>query len=517
MLVAVPALSLSAQAASAPAAANAVKLPIVEKPLTLTAIINYSTLRPNQDTTEVWDWFAKKTNVTIKPQIVKDADKLATIFASRDFPDIYMNAAASVTQLAGAAEDGDIIPLDDLMAKFAPTWNNFFKENPLVANNCKLGDGKVYFLPNIAFSAPDRDLRDQWIITDSWLKELKLDMPKTTDDFLKVMKAFKDNAGKGSIPKNVLPFYYFFDNYVGGQFDVYASFGVTVTHQDYLAVEKDKVVFQAINPDLKAPLKWLRELYAAGVTPPECFTDDNNTYLQKTSANPPIVGSYGSYANRNPALQSPMAPLKSPTNAKPTMRRQAYVPNPARAMAIFKKNPNPEATIKFAEFIASDLEAKMTAARGLKDTVWKQNSDGRVTEIFWEESPDLMNKNAAKLGTHNSFIGLLDKNFFEKNYFDATVEQKNSRSWAFANVYKDFLGPEGSVYVAASLSSDEENSMKVINTELTNIRKKTFSDWITGKGDIDKDWDAYVASMKKLDLDKYLSLKQKAYDAMIKK
>jgi putative aldouronate transport system substrate-binding protein len=488
-------------------------LPIVDKMLELTSMIDYSTLRPKQDTTKVWDWFAQQTNIRVRPEVVKDADRASIIFASRDFPDFYMNGANNAL-LIRAIEDGDILPLDDLLKQHAPTWDKFFKDNPIARNYCSY-NGKIYFLPSLNYAEYDRDLRDQWLITQSWLDELGLKIPTTTEEFKAAMLAIKNNAGKGSIPRNVLPFYYFFDNYIGGQFDVYSSFGVTVTNADYLAVENGRVLYQAVNPDIKAPLKYLQELYREGLTPPECFTDDWNTYLSKISAMPPVIGSYGSYANRVPAVQAPMPPLQSPNGKKPAMRRQAYVPQ-AYHFAIFANNPDPVATIKFCEYIACDLEANMNTSRGMKDVLWKFEPDGKVSVIFWEESPDLMSANADVLGPHNSFIVFWDQNFYAKNFLDKDKFVERSRSWAYDNVYKNYRGPEGSVYVAGSLSQDEEELMRVYNTDLTNLRKQTFARWITTNANIDAEWDAYAAGMSQLHINEFLALKQKAYDAMTK-
>jgi putative aldouronate transport system substrate-binding protein len=486
-------------------------LPIVSKPVELTAMIQYTTLRPNQDTTEVWDWFAAKTGIKMKPTVIKDKDKLAIIFASRDFPDVYMSSGASETILLRAAQDGDIVSLDDLVKNHAPTWDKFLNENPIVKNSCKL-DGKLYSLPNFNGGDFVRDLRDQWFITKTWLDELGLKIPTTTDEFKSALIAIKNNAGKGSIPKNVIPYYYFFDAYNGGQFDVYGCFGVTITDVDYLVVENGKVIYQAINPKLKAPLKWLQELYKEGLTPPECFTDDTSSYLNKISANPPIVGSYTSYAIRNMENNVPVAPLKSPQESNPKMRRQAYVSNPARAFMLFANNPIPVETVKFCEYIAYDLEAHMTSTRGIKDILWKFVDGGKVSEIFWEEDPGRMVANGQKLGLHNSFIGLWDKNFYSNYFYDRDASIVNSRSWAFNNIYKNYLGREGSVYVKTSLSQDEENLISVYNTDLTNLRKQTFSRWITTNANIDAEWDTYVAEIKKLHVDEFLALKQKAYD-----
>jgi putative aldouronate transport system substrate-binding protein len=487
----------------------------VDKPLELTAMIgDGGALRPKLDTTDVLKWFADQTNLRISPQKITNPDQASVLFASREFPDFYMSGG-NATLLTAAIQDGDILPLDDLLREYAPTWWAFINSNPVVRNAISL-NGKIYFLPFINWSPADRDIRDQWLITQTWLDELGLKMPTTTEEFRTVLRAFKNNAGKGSIPQGVIPWYYYFDSYIGGQFDLYSSFGLTITDANYLSVENSRVIFQATNPDLKAPLKYLQELYREGLTPPEAFTDDWNTYIMKMSSNPPIVGSYGSYANRVPSAQSPMPPLQSPNGKKPVMRRQAYVANNPYMFAIFADCKDPVALIKFVEFIAFDIEANMTSTRGLKDVFWRFRSDGKVEQLFWEESPDKMTANAQQMGFWNSFLGLWDANFFSKLYYDVDIDVKNSRGWAYEYVYKNYLGPEGSVYISANLSADETTLMNSYGTDLTNERKETFARWITTNANIDAEWDAYVTRMNRLHINEFVMLKQKAYDLLAK-
>ena len=66
-------------------------------------------------------------------------------------------------------------------------------------------DGKIWSLPKVAETGINLKMRDEWMINVKWLDELGLDMPTNTDEFYEVLKAFKDNAGKGSIPENVIP------------------------------------------------------------------------------------------------------------------------------------------------------------------------------------------------------------------------------------------------------------------------------------------------------------------------
>ena len=50
--------------------------------------------------------------------------------------------------------------------------------------------------------------------------------------------------------------------------------------------------------------------------------------------------------------------------------------------------------------------------------------------------------------------------------------------------------------------------------DIDNLRSTTLARWITGQGDIDAEWDAYVKQMNDLGLQEYLALWQQAYDTL---
>lgn len=494
---------------------NATGYPIVDEPITLKALVKYQSLRPMMAETSVWDYIFEKTNIRVEVEYVKDADQVGLLFASREYPDFLLNIGSTASQRFDAVEAGDFVMIEDLMNQYAPTWKAFFEKHKLAYNASLEADGKLYSLPYIDFADYDRLLRDQWFINTVWLKEVGLDIPTTIDEFTAVLRAFKENAGKGSIPENVMPFFYFFDNYIGGQFDIYGSFGIPVTDANYLAVDQGKVVYQAVNPDIKEPLKYLRMLYQEGLTPPESFTDDWNMYLTKVSSDPAVTGSYGAYANRLPSMFDPMPPLDSGNGKKPLIRRQTYTPGPAHTFMIFSKNEYPVATMRLAEFIVEDMENMETVMRGKRGIFWDYTEDGKIQDLLWESDPAGMAANAQDMGLHNSFIGMRDENFYA-NYYNADLENPKMRAWAFENIYKNFV-PEGEVnYVAGMLDSDDTAMLNQYAADINDLRKTTFANWITGKGDIDAEWDDFVKKNMDLNLEEYLALRQKAYDKLMK-
>ncbi|MDD4369340.1 MAG: hypothetical protein PHP39_10470, partial [Oscillospiraceae bacterium] len=397
---------------------NATGFPITNEPITLTAAVQANSLMPDMADSNVWQTVAEKTGITLDIEVLSDRDKIDLMYASGDFPDLLMRTDASANQITTAVDSGYFVELEPLLEQYAPTWYEYLQENPLMYNSSLATDGKLYGLPYVEEDPSSRNLRDQWVIMQSWLDELNLAVPTTTDEFKDALVAIKNAAGTGSIPEDVIPFYFYFDNYIGGQFDIYGSFGVYVTSGDYLVVDNGVVKDQSTNPDIKEPLKYLRDLYALGVIPPEVFTDDWNTYASKISSDPAVVGSYFSYTIRQTETATAMKPLDSGNGSTPLMRSQAYTPAPANVAIITTENQYPIATTRLFEAIATDNDLRMDVGRGSQGVVWDYDDSGKAYLNFWEENTEKWNEYSKDLGAQNSFVAMFDKDFYANEYTD---------------------------------------------------------------------------------------------------
>lgn len=153
-------------------------------------------------------------------------EKITLMFATGDFVDVMFGGSFSNSQLEIAANSGSVVELSGLLADNAPTWKKAFDENPMYYAASKFGEDKLYSLPNIRTLDADRGIRDVWWINQKWMDELNLKMPTTLAEFTDILRAFKANAGKGSIPENVMPWYFLTNGIISGQFDFYNTFGV---------------------------------------------------------------------------------------------------------------------------------------------------------------------------------------------------------------------------------------------------------------------------------------------------
>ncbi|MBE1445893.1 hypothetical protein [Paenibacillus sp. OAS669] len=491
---------------------NATGYPITKEPITLTVGIAYGAHMGDITKYSIWKKIEEKTNIKINLKVFSDVEKTNLMFSSRDYPDIGLRMDASDQSMTDAIEAGDIIGIDKLLP-YTPTWQKFFDSNPGLKLQAMMPDGKLYGFPYAVINETSYNLRDQWFINKKWLDELGLQIPKTTEEFKSVLLAFKNNAGKGSIPKNVIPYYALYGSSIGGQFDIYGTFGV-YTPGSYFIVEDGKFKSQATNPDLKEPIKYMADLYKNGLMVPEAFTDDWGKYTAAVSSNPPLVGSMTSFLDQGQNSTDgkwwyPMAPLKSPNGKDPYIRRQTKSIWP-RNFVLFKNNKYPVASARLAELLA-DPEWSLSENYGNQGVMWKKNAEGKYELL----TPAAEVADADK-GLGNYGIALLDEDMFNNKIVNANFTKEGTREWAYVNIYKKFLPAKELNFPplpSGLLSETEKLRMADLSKSINDYIKTTIAGWISGKGSIDAEWDAYTKKLKDLGLDEYMQLNQKQLDA----
>ncbi|RTE10849.1 hypothetical protein [Paenibacillus whitsoniae] len=480
---------------------NQTGLPIVKEKVKLTANVVAPT--NNWNTLIYFQNLEKETNVHVEFQNfgTNEQEKFNLMFASRDFPDMILRGAND-KQILDAAAAGDIIPLNDLIDKYAPNWKQALAKYPYLKKVATMKDGKIYSLPIVRMDETNSGIRDQWLINVKWLNELGLKMPTTTEEYYQVLKSFKGHAGQGSIPKNVIPWYYRWNQFVGGNFDIFGSFGVLVPNSDYIIVKDGKVQFQAVNPAIKEPIKYLNRLYKEGLIPPESFTDDGNTYLAKTRSNPPIAGVFSSYFNIDLTEQiyDAMMPVKGPGVDKPLFRQQLNTVD-RNYFAITKNNKNPEASIRWIDTVANQ-DWSIQGMYGMFGDYLEKQADGKIKQL-----PD---KNADELGKtipSNTLALLMTPDLMDKMIWGGQQGQRAKN----VNKYKPYVASVENFYPPVVFTSEQNDKKAALSTDVLGYVNKTLARWVVDGG-IDQEWDSYVKKLKDMKADELIKVYQDALD-----
>jgi putative aldouronate transport system substrate-binding protein len=119
--------------------------------------------------------------------------KYNTMFAASDAPDIILEVFSPKRNTYYAQKQ--LLPMGDFIEKHSSHYKQYLSKYPELRKATTKADGKVYEIGSVR---PFYANQVVYIRMD-WLKKLKLDVPATTDDLMKVVRAFakEDPDGNG--------------------------------------------------------------------------------------------------------------------------------------------------------------------------------------------------------------------------------------------------------------------------------------------------------------------------------
>ncbi|MCM3207275.1 extracellular solute-binding protein [Paenibacillus illinoisensis] len=108
------------------------------------------------------------------------------------------------------------------------------------------------------------------VYRQDWLEKLGLDIPRTLEEFEKVMYAFAKGDPDGNGQQDT------YGLSKEGMNVVFGAFGQSVfTEQLYFNQKKDRLVIGALEPEMKNALAYLQKWYQDGIIDPEFITGEN--------------------------------------------------------------------------------------------------------------------------------------------------------------------------------------------------------------------------------------------------
>jgi ABC-type sugar transport system, periplasmic component len=124
-----------------------------------------------------------------------------------DLPDMFQLPASS--DPVKLVKDGLIVPIDDLMKKFAPNMYHWFSITENVRKIYTFPDGHIYTSPMMFETDTDKLASYNNLVLmlrEDWLKDLGLEAPKTVDELYNVFTAFKTKDPNKNKKADEIPF-----------------------------------------------------------------------------------------------------------------------------------------------------------------------------------------------------------------------------------------------------------------------------------------------------------------------
>jgi len=409
---------------------------------------------------------------------------------------------------ASLALNGAIVPISDYSA-WTPNFNARVKEFGLEDTVAKLAlsDGKRYNLPSL-FDVPFYD--GGIIIRADLLAKYGLKAPKTFDEFYDVLKTFKKN-NPDSYPLTILAgprvLYRFTMPCFGISLGRNASSGSYVLSWDYT---KKQYFAGAISDQYKAYITYFHKLFAEGLLDPEMADPIDGTKWSQKMATGKAMATWAYYdqiggvtaASTIPGFKLQMYPsLAGPAGAhnQPKAKTGAGIVFPAKTA----KRADFEQVVRAIDKMFYSEESAKLWCLGVEGQTYTMK-DGKVqfTDKYMKDPRGIYKALQQDFGCGSDVTQMVWVNKREMTKYDENYAAINAEVEKMGNVIQE-LPPR------PKFNDVDAETAGSYQTPLADAWERWNNAFLTGAKSIDADWDAYVAEMKKLGIEKMLELYNK--------
>lgn len=493
---------------------NAEGLPILKEKETFTiAVVQTSSLKSAAERECVLET-EEATNVHIDwVEIPKSGwtEKINIMFSTDSLPD------AIIGDVDMARNYEQLLALDDYLAAYAPNVTAFFDTRDDYPNALRSPDGTVRALPT-GDEAVQNIIDSQLWINQKWLDALNLDMPQTPEEFKEVLIAFRDKDPNGNGVQDEIPFT-FQDAWGWGNAieNIFGTWGVL--ENSYHVFTKDgKVTFSAGEQGYYDTLSYLHDLYQEGLIDKDVFTLSEDQYSAR-GASGDVIGVFAGYNSSNGAgVQNPDDYRVVPILKQKDGTQMVGINNVTKTggFVISKNCKNPEALVRWYDYINSSLELSLKWGRGAEGVWWN------ILEENGKEIPQFLTMDSEVLAANGGYkskpeyrnaesFGGQTPSLWRYEYDEALVyDDKWPKDYKLEAVkeQKEF-GVTG--LPAGMVSQENEERRSILLTDIDTYLKKFIADSVINGID-DAKWQKHLKTLEDLKVDEYTQLCQELVD-----
>lgn len=492
------------------------KLPLSDKPIVVTwaTVENWYPQASYESGLAVWEAIAKKTNIRIKWEVLPDAQYLTSmqtrLAAGVSLPDILRVPGGDPTQYG---QQGLLIPMNDLIDKYGIHIKEYFKKYPVTGQIMRSGDGNYYGIAPIIIESSHL-MSNYFCMRKDWLANLKLEVPKTTDEWVTVMKAFRDQDPNGDGKKNEIAW--------GGEPEYFAeAFGLhlwaSAWQGGFFAGKDGKVYYQYTDPRMKDFLTFANMLYKEKLLDQDYGNPNAEVLQAKVTKN--LVGSFNTWADfgmtwglllrKSIAKNAWFIPVPPPKGPKGDQSLEGYGSVDMGFASISKDSKNPEAALKIMDYMWSP-EGRNFLAFGIEGKTYTMVDGKPVYTDYVLKNPQGLGASSV-LRTVGAWptIPWVQQTDSYVQQLQADPEWKDAPAKALGPFYVE-------PFPALLATKAEQEKLSVTLTDINTYRSENITKFILGQRPI-SEFDAFVTEINGMGLAEVLKIKQEQWDRTFKK
>ena len=500
--------------------------PIVNEKVTYTVMAPQTNYILDLQTNAYTQWLEEKTNVHIEYETVPEAaltEKVNLSLASSEIPDAYLSCNIDSASQVKYGKEGVFVDMAPMIEQYGYESPKAYEANNLLPGAVTTPDGEIFSLAGVNECYHCLYCGRAWI-NQTWLDNLGLDYPETTEDFVNVLRAFKEQDANGNgDPNDEIPMLGISGMWRASCYDFLLGSFVYNDFTDRLSVENGTVNYVANTEEFRNGLRFIRSLIEEELIDPVSLTITEDEAHVLTGGDVATVGvatgmAYWNVLSANDEEYIGLSPLEGPNGVRNAFVRATGIVS--GQFAITNKAENPEILFRWADAQFSEEATYFSS--------WGPEGEG------WEKAPE----GTLGINGKQALYVVLDG---VNNTGAETIQNLAMPNIALANRTSDFrLGQavggddksEERLYEAASkyyypyakeqtyplmvMSAEDSAVVNEYKTAINAYVDEMISGFLAGTYDLDKDWDSYLSEFDALGLEDYLNVLQSAYDKVYK-
>lgn len=511
-------------------------LPIVKENITLRIAVPQDPVIEDWETNELSLELEKVSNITLEFLDYPKAEyqtKVDLIMASGDeMPDIFLGQKMPVSTLTNWGKAGKIIPLNEYFDKLA-YWLPLVYEDCLTTfdeclDKIRSYDGNIYGLPSYLEALSDSIAGGRIVMYKPWLDTLGKDFPATIDELYDVLVAFRDGDPNGNNIKDEIPMTGYRDSIY---FRYFFMSPFVYQNKEYWTIDNDgKIGVSFTTEEWREGLRYIKRLIDENLLDPLSFTQDHAQMTATISADPPTIGSYlrqsTSNLSANDQKRYEYYPIYAPAGPDGVRIIPYFPPAPSVLYIISSSCKYPEAAFMLGDLLGGEKFSIINrfGFEG-KDWVKPDENDICVWEDYgYEKRIKIVNQSWGKLQNvwwANLGVSTLPASIMHgTTVADPSNQQAVSSSKLNARLVMEVSNnyvDESKVVQDLIYNEEEDECIATKYSPIKTYVNECLTRFVLGDMDIEKDWNEYINTLKKMGLDDCIAATQSCYDRMFKK
>ncbi|WP_193774635.1 extracellular solute-binding protein [Vallitalea guaymasensis] len=479
-----------------------------EKPVKIRIYYSDNATLPFQD-----DWLTVKAaeemfNVEFDWEVIPIADYSTKVSLAlntgTNTPDVILYQSTK-GENASLALNGAIVPISDY-SEFTPNFNKRVESFGLqdTVDKLKLADGKRYYLPSL-YDVPFYD--GGLILREDFLEAEGLEAPKTFDDLYKILKAYKAKnpdsypltilAGPRVLYRMTMPSY-------GVSLGKNGSSGTNTLSYDY---DKKEYFPGAISEGYKEYISYLAKLYAEGLLDPEMADPINGDIWSQKMATGKAMATYAYYdqigglegSTEIDGYKLQMYPSLEGTagaHHQPKSSTGSGIIFPAKTA----KRDDFERVVRTIDKVFFSEEGAKLWCLGVEGkTYTEENGKVKYADELVNSAEGIYKSLQVKYGCGSDVTQMVWVNEREMTKYDENYARINKEVAAMGDVIQ-------AIPPTPLFDDMKAEDAGVLQTPLFDTFEVWADAFITGKKDVEKDWDTYVKEMKSLKIEEFCKI-----------